>query len=85
MKYIMVVTVVFVLLITFVLPNNLIQNRKIRRNIEKMQREQAVHRENARQDSAFLENLRDDEFLEAYAREHFLMKRKGEEIYIVED
>lgn len=79
------VTAVFVLLITFILPNNILQSRKIKRSIQKMEREQAVHRESARRDSAFLENLKNDEFLEAYARTHFYMKRKGEEIYIVED
>lgn len=80
-----IVSAIFVLLIVFVLPNNLLQNRKIRRNIDKMKQEQVIHRENARRDSSFLENLKDDEFLEAYAREQFFMKRKGEEIYVIED
>ena len=32
-----------------------------------------------------LENLKDDAFLERYAREHYLMKRQGETIYIIKE
>ena len=37
------------------------------------------------QDSTILENLKDDAFLERYAREHYLMKRQGETIYIIKE
>ena len=32
---------------------------------------------------AILENLKDDRFLEQYAREHYLMKREDETIYLL--
>ena len=34
-------------------------------------------------DSTVLENLKNDRYLEQYAREHYLMKRKEETIYLV--
>lgn len=35
------------------------------------------------EDSTILENLKDDRFLEQYAREHYLMKREDETIYLL--
>ena len=37
------------------------------------------------EDSTFLENLKQDWFLEKYARETFYMKGRGEEIYLLEE
>ena len=34
-------------------------------------------------DSIFIENMKNKEFLERYAREHFHMQREGEMVYIV--
>lgn len=34
-------------------------------------------------DSTFIENMKNKEFLERYAREHFHMQREGEMVYIV--
>ncbi len=36
------------------------------------------------EDSTLLENLDDPEFLEKFAREKFLMRREGEEVYVIE-
>jgi cell division protein FtsB len=35
-------------------------------------------------DSTLLENLKDPDFLEKFARENYLMRREGEEVYIIE-
>lgn len=80
-----IITGLFVLFITFIAPNNLIESARIRSRISKMQKEQAFYREQARSDSTFLESLKDDEFLEKYARENFFLKRRGEEIYLLEE
>ncbi|MDR2890825.1 MAG: septum formation initiator family protein [Alistipes sp.] len=36
-------------------------------------------------DSTLLRNLDDPEFLERYARERYLMRREGDEVYILKD
>ena len=40
-------------------------------------------RQKIAEDSTVLENLKNDRYLEQYAREHYLMKRKEETIYLV--
>jgi len=80
-----VITVFFVVFITFLTPNSVVKTMKLRRDIKEMRTEQEIFRESARRDSAFIENLRDDEFLEKYAREKLYMKRKGEQIYVIEE
>ncbi len=80
-----VVTAVFAVFITFVAPNNLIDSARISRSIGRMERERKYFHDKAKEDSTFLENLKDDRFLEKYAREKFYMKRKGEEIYLIEE
>lgn len=58
----------------------------IARSVEiyKLNREKAAYTESIRRDSILIENLKNDEFLEKYAREKFLMKGKNEDVFIVE-
>lgn len=80
-----VITIAFLLIITVFSKNTVIEATALRRRIREMEREQRYYRERAREDSTFLENLKHDWFLEKYAREHFYMKQKGEEIYLIEE
>ena len=68
--------VIFVLLIAVFDKNNLIEVWKLNQQLK----EQKIT-----QDSTILENLKNDDSLERYAREHYLMKRKGETIYIIKE
>lgn len=52
--------------------------------IRELNREKALYEDSIRQDSLLIENLKNDEFLERYARERFLMQRRGEQLFIVE-
>ncbi len=80
-----VITVSFVVFLTFLTPNSVVKTMKLRRDIREMRTQQEMFRESSRRDSTFIENLRDDEFLEKYAREKLYMKRKGEQIYVIEE
>lgn len=73
----------FLLIITVFSKNTVIEAMALRRNIKVMQREQQYYRQRSKEDSTFLENLKQDWFLEKYARENFYMKYRGEEIYLV--
>ena len=44
----------------------------------------AIYEESIRRDSLLIENLKNDEFLERYAREKFYMQGKNEDLFIVE-
>ena len=37
-----------------------------------------------RKNKIFLRNMNNEEFLEKYAREHYLMKKKGEDIFMLD-
>ncbi len=80
-----VLTLLFVVFILFFARHTLIDAWRLKHRIKVMRQEQQYYRMKAREDSLFLENLKDDEFLEKYAREKFYMKRPGEEIYLLEE
>ena len=80
-----VITIAFLLIITVFSKNTAIEAMAIRRRIKIMQKEQRYYRERSREDSTFLETLKQDRFLEKYARETFYMKGRGEEIYLLEE
>ncbi len=52
--------------------------------IRELNKEKALYEESILHDSLLIENLKNDEFLERYAREQYLMQRKGEQVLIVE-
>ena len=58
----------------------------IARSVEiyKLNREKATYTESIRRDSILIENLKNDEFLERYAREKYFMQGKDEQLFIVE-
>ena len=53
--------------------------------IRELNREKAIYEAEIRRDSILIENLKNDEFLEQYAREKYFMQGKGEQVFIVED
>ncbi len=78
-------TAVIVLFTAFVVARNLLHAVRIRRQIAELNREKELYRERIAQDSVLLEQLRYDDYLEEYAREHFRMQRRDEQVYIVEE
>ena len=74
--------VIFVLLIAVFDKNNLIEAWRLKQDLNELEAQKAYYQEKITQDSTLLENLKDDAFLERYAREHYLMKRDGEVIYV---
>ncbi len=74
---------VFVLVVAVFDKNNLIEAWRLRQKINELEAQQEYYQQKITEDSTILENLRDDDFLERYAREHYLMKRKDETIYLL--
>lgn len=69
----------------FIVGRNAVHAVKIKRQINALHREKEFFRAKIDADSTLLEQLRYDEFLEEYAREHFRMQRPDEHIYIIEE
>ena len=80
-----IITIAFLLIITVFSKNTVLESMAISLRIKVMQKEQQYYRERSKEDSTFLENLKQDWFLEKYARENLYMKGRGEEIYLLEE
>ena len=75
--------VVFGLLIVVFDKNNLIEAWRLKQKINALEVQETYYQQKIAEDSTVLENLKNDRYLEQYAREHYLMKRKEETIYLV--
>ena len=62
------------------------RRRRVYRGYEyALTKEVEACRKKIAEDSTMLENLRYDEYIEAYAREHYNLQRKNETVYILKD
>ena len=52
--------------------------------IRELSAEKSLYEKSIRQDSLLIENLKNDEFLERYAREKYFMQGKDEQVFIIE-
>ena len=79
------IVVVSAVILGFILIGRpLISLIKTRREIRQLNREKALYEARIRRDSLLIENLKNDEFLERYAREKYFMQGKNEQVFIVE-
>ncbi len=82
-KYFLALLVVLVWLIFFD-NHNLIQQWRLQRQINELRQEKAFYIEEIAQDSVLIKQLKNDpEALRRLARERFLMKKQGEDVYII--
>lgn len=85
-RYIILIVMIiaFVVYVLFFDRNNLQNRREILAEIAQLEQQIEYYRATITADSLLIENLKDDEFLEAYAREHFLLKRENETVIVIE-
>lgn len=57
---------------------------EISQEINVLSQEKAKYEESIRRDSALINNLQDDAFLERYARENYFMQNPDEDVFIVQ-
>ena len=62
---------VFLLLITVFDRNNLLDRWKLKQQIRELERQRTYYLEKIAEDSTLIERLKNDAFLEQYAREHY--------------
>ena len=77
-------TLVFVVLVVFFSKQPLVDYVRTKALVRRLKAEREVYEKQIRSDSIFLENLKDDAFLEKYAREKFYMHAENEELYLFE-
>ncbi len=64
---------------------SILNRRKLIREIKTLEAEVKYYDEKSKADSTMIENLKDDEFLETYGREHFFFRKEGETVYLIEE
>ena len=84
-KFWIAATAIIVVLTLFVVGRNALHAVKIKGQNNALLREELFYRERIAQDSALVEQLRYDDYLEEYARENYHMQRRDEHVYIVEE
>ena len=84
-RFWIVLTTVIVVFSVYVIGRNALHAVKIKRQINLREREREFYVGKIAQDSTLLEQLRYDDYLEEYAREHYHMQRRNEHVYILEE
>ncbi len=74
----------FVLWILFIDNNSWLFQKKLNKEIRKYEERKAFYQKEIEKQKQELKDLQDEKKLEKYAREKLLMKKKGEDIYIIE-
>ncbi len=84
-RFWVVLTCIVLVFMIFVVGRNLLHAVWIRGQIRDLERERDRYTEQIRRDSMLLEELRYDDRLEEYAREHYRMQRRGEKVFLLEE
>lgn len=77
-------TIVISVLTLFIIGKSVLSIIKSQRHINRLERQKTELINHIKADSILLEQLKYDEHLEKFAREHYNMQRKNERIYIVD-
>ena len=64
---------------------DMLSSMQVTTEIRELRRQKTELEAGIAADSALLRNLEDPAFLERYAREHYLMRRAGEDVYVLID
>jgi len=81
--YVLVLTV-FVIWMVFFDTNSLLIHLELKKEIRKLEKQQEFLKTEIADDKKVLKRLSDPEELEKFAREQYYLKKKNEEIYLIE-
>lgn len=81
--YVLVLTV-FVIWMVFFDTNSLLIHLELKKEIKKLEKQQEYLREEIAKDKKIIDKLSDPAELEKFAREQYYLKKKDEEIYLIE-
>ena len=84
-RAIIAATGVVISLMLFTIGRNLVHALSIRGQISQMEHKADTYRQQIQRDSTLIEELKHNDKLEKYAREHYRMQRRGERVFVVEE
>ena len=74
----------FIVWMAFFDENSFLNHRELNMEIDKLEDANIYYKKQIETDSKIIENLKDPDSLEKYAREEYNMKKKDEDIFIIE-
>ncbi len=83
-RTIVTLTAAIMLFMIFIIGRNMIHALSIKGEISALEYEAEYFMKHIKSDSTLLEELKYDDKLEKYAREHYRMQRRGESVYVIE-
>jgi len=84
-RFWVIAMIIAVFITIFLAGGNIVQCFRLRRDIKALERQIEHYRTEIAADSTMLENLKYDEYVEAYAREHYHLQKRNETVYIIEE
>ncbi len=75
---------IFLVWIIFIDDNSLLYLRDLDRQIQQLEDKKNFYKEGIKKQKQTLKDLNDDRQLQKYAREKLLLKKEGEDIYLIE-
>ncbi|TDQ29348.1 septum formation initiator family protein [Zeaxanthinibacter enoshimensis] len=81
--YVLILTV-FLIWMLFFDTNSLLIHLELRKEIRKLEKQQEFLRQEIAKDKEIIEKLSDPKEIEKFAREQYYLKKKNEEIYLIE-
>ncbi len=79
-----IAVIVFVAWVLFIDDNSLLYLRGLDKDIKTLKQKKAYYQKEIKQEKQDLKDLSNDGKLQRYAREKLLMKKEGEDIYLIE-
>lgn len=80
----MLILILFFVWMLFFDTNSYLIHRELDKEIDGLKDNTEFYQEQIDQDKSFIENMEDDEEMEKFARERYYLKKKNEDIYIIE-
>ncbi|MDC6352185.1 septum formation initiator family protein [Zeaxanthinibacter sp. PT1] len=81
--YVLILTV-FLIWMLFFDTNSLLIHLELRKEIRKLEKQQEFLKEEIAKDKEIIDKLSDPEEIKKFAREQYYLKKKNEEIYLIE-
>ncbi|MBT8385533.1 MAG: septum formation initiator family protein [Bacteroidia bacterium] len=82
-RYVLILLLFFIWMF-FMDENSFLNHRELDKEINKLEKANEYYRSEMKKDKKILKNLENPDSLEKFAREEYKMKRKDEDIYIIE-
>ncbi len=81
---ILLVFLIFIIWMLFFDENSFLTHRELNKEIEKVQKTNTYFKNEIKKDQKTIKDLQNADSLEKFGREHYLMKKENEEIFIIE-